>query len=104
MKLFIIILMLFVLDVERLANAIYRAENSITHPYGIMQKYKYTTPRQACINTIRHKHRDWLKGGSKGNFLDYLGSKYAPIGASNDPRGLNVNWVRNVRYHYNKGE
>lgn len=88
------------IDVEKLADAIYLAEggSKTRFPYGILKKYKHTSPRQACINTIRHKHADWVKGGRKGDFLSYLASKYAPIGASNDPTGLNRNWKANVEY------
>lgn len=83
---------------ELWADAIYRAEGgaSTRHPYGILQKYKSTSPRQACINTIRHKHADWVKAGSRGSFLDYLASKYAPLNVANDPSNLNQNWKRNV--------
>jgi hypothetical protein len=89
-------------DVERLATAIYHAEGGANtrHPYGILAKYKTTTPRQACINTIRSKHREWVKLGSKGDYLRYLQSRYAPIGASNDPTGLNANWYKNVSKLY----
>ena len=83
---------------ERLANAIYRAENSKAFPYGIMHHYKHTTPRQACLNTIRHRLEDW---NGQGDFIVYLGRTYAPIGAGNDPQGLNINWIKNVRYFYN---
>jgi len=41
----------------------------------------------------KKKHKD---------FIDFLGDGYAPIGASNDPNNLNVNWERNVRYFYKK--
>lgn len=86
-------------NVERLANAIYKAEGGAKtrHPYGILAKYKTTTPRQACINTIRSKYREWVKLGKRGDYLDYLASRYAPIGAENDPNGLNRNWLKNVR-------
>jgi hypothetical protein len=88
-------------DVERLATAIYHAEGgSVTiHPYGILEKYKTTTPRQACINTILHKHHDWVALGSHGDFLTYLASKYCPVGAANDPTGLNKNWLKNVSFY-----
>jgi len=86
-----------IVNVEKLATAIYYAENSKSHPYGIMVHYKHTSARTACINTIRHALRDW---NGKGDFLAFLASRYAPIGASNDPRGLNRNWVKNVRYFY----
>ena len=90
---------------ERLANAIYKAEGGhrTAHPYGIIARYKRTSPRQACINTIRHRHALWLKTGQKEGFIEYLSKTYAPIGASNDPTGLNKNWVKNVTHFYNKG-
>lgn len=85
------------IDIEKLANAIYKAENSKKHPYGILKKYKTTTPRQACINTIKSNLKRW---NGKGDFILYLSRTYAPIGASNDPSGLNRYWVSNVKYHY----
>lgn len=86
-------------DVERLATAIYHAEGGANtrHPYGILAKYKHTTPRQACINTINHALRDW---DGKGDFIRFLQRRYAPIGAVNDPLGLNRNWYQNVSYLY----
>ena len=91
-------------NVERLATAIYKAEGGAKtrHPYGILAKYKHTTPRQACINTIVHKYMDWVSAGNPGRFIDYLASRYAPVGAKNDPNGLNKNWVKNVEYFYNE--
>ena len=87
------------LDIERLATAIYYAEGGAktNHPYGILTKYEHTTPRQACINTIKHALRDW---NGEDDFIIFLGNRYCPIGASNDPKGLNKNWVKNVRYFY----
>jgi hypothetical protein len=87
-------------NVEKLANAIYKAENSKSHPYGILTHYKTTTPRQACINTIKHALKDW---NGKEDFIVFLGGRYCPIGAKNDPKGLNKNWVKNVKHFY-KGE
>lgn len=81
---------------DEIANAIYFAEGGAAtrHPYGILKKYKTTTPRQACINTIKHARRDW---NGKGDFIEFLGSRYCPVGAANDPTGLNKNWVKNVK-------
>ena len=78
---------------DQIANAIYRAENSKAHPYGILAHYKKTTPRQACINTIKHARKDF----KQGDFIVFLGARYCPVGAANDPRGLNKNWVNNVK-------
>jgi murein DD-endopeptidase MepM/ murein hydrolase activator NlpD len=32
--------------------------------------------------------------------IDEIQKKYCPVGAANDPRGVNVNWLRNVRLLY----
>ncbi len=93
------------IDVERLANAIYKAEGGAKtkHPYGILAKYKTTTPRQACINTIKSGLRRYAVYKGKDDFIVFLSRTYCPIGAKNDPNGLNVNWVKNVKHFYNKG-
>lgn len=84
---------------ELLANAIYTAEGgkATSHPYGILARYRHTTPRQACINTCKHKYRDWASNSKGKPYLEYLRDAYCPIGASNDPKGLNKNWLKNVK-------
>lgn len=91
-----------IVNVERLANAIYIAEggSKTKHPYGILAKYKHTTPRQACINTIKSALKRYNKQGAKGDFIAFLGKTYCPVGAKNDPNGLNKNWVKNVKHYY----
>ena len=96
--------------IDDYVTAIGKAEHSKAHPYGIMVKYRSTSPKQACFNTVAHKHRLWLalvaKKGVEMPFLTYLANHYAPIGAENDPNGLNRNWERNVNWfltHNNKG-
>lgn len=91
------------IHISRWADAIYWAEGGekTAHKYGILKRYRHTTPRQACINTIRHKYRDFLSGGHSGSFLAYLASRYAPLNAANDPTGLNKNWIKNVQYYLN---
>ena len=89
------------IDVNRLVNAIYQAEGGekTAHPYGILQHYKHTTPRQACINTINHALRDW---NQQGDFILFLSKRYAPIGVKNDPLLLNRNWYKNVKLFYER--
>src|SRR5690242_6485883 len=65
---------------DQWANAIRHAEGNSN--YGILAHYKHTTYRQACINTVRHKYRQWCNIGHPGGFLGYLASKYAPIGCN----------------------
>lgn len=86
-----------IVDAERLATAIYKAEGNKN--YGILKKIKGKNYRKACIQTIHHAERDW---NGQGDFLEFLAARYAPIGAENDPRCLNRNWLKNVRYFYNK--
>jgi hypothetical protein len=88
MRILIIALALFSFGFSNanIANAIFKAENSKAHLYGIMAHYKHTSPRQACINTIEHAKRDW---DGREDFITFLGSRYCP----NDP-----NWVKNVKY------
>lgn len=37
-----------------------------------------------------------------GDFVSFLGSRYAPKNAENDPQGLNANWIKNATHHYNE--
>jgi hypothetical protein len=85
---------------DNLADAIYKAENSKRYPYGIIVPGKRLSKEKArvyCINTIKHKYFDWSHE-KKTPFLNYLASKYAPIGAGNDPTNLNRNWLKNVSH------
>lgn len=38
-----------------------------------------------------------LQSSSRAEFIAFWGERWAPIGAGNDPRGLNANWVPNIR-------
>mgnify|MGYP001267185185 CR=1 FL=1 len=94
------------IDVEKLANAIYLAEGGsrAVKPYGILKDYcKKGDPdgqcRKGCIQTINKRYKMWDK---QGDFISYLSKSYCPIGAENDPKGLNKNWVKNVSHFYNK--
>jgi hypothetical protein len=95
---------------ERLADAIFKAEKSKNHPYGILAPYcTAKTPekcRKGCLQTIAKRHRMWLEtkpvATDSGAFISYLARSYAPLNAKNDPSGLNHNWVSNVRSLYGK--
>lgn len=87
---------------NRLALAIWHAEGGkkakVSH--GILS-VKTRNPKQTCLNTITRTWDRWEEAGQPGDFVDYLGARYAPVGAKNDPRGLNKNWPRNVRSRLN---
>jgi len=95
------------INIEKLADAIYKAEggSKTSHPYGILKHYKYTTARQACINTIKHALKDF---NEQGDFIEFLGSRYCPTHWENTYQAtreeylLNRYWVKNVKYFYNQ--
>lgn len=54
--------------------------------------------RVTC-RTINHRRRDYLHTlgtSSERAFVAFLGNVWAPVGADNDPHGLNKNWIGNV--------
>lgn len=72
--------------------------------YGILHpRVKPTYRSQAgwCAATVQKNYDRWLKvrGEADCDFIPFLGHKYCPIGADNDPDGLNEHWIHNV-YHY----
>lgn len=93
------------IDINRLADSIYLAEGGshTRHPYGILKKYKTTTPRQACINTIKSALRRYEKSDKSVEFISFLGKTYCPTTGNHltsDEKKLNVFWVKNVSYFY----
>jgi hypothetical protein len=53
--------------------------------------------RLANVPALSRKNYDrWVKAGKHGKFIHFLGRVYCPVGAKNDPKGLNVHWIRNV--------
>lgn len=85
---------------EKVADAIYKVEGGkkAKVPYGILSvKVKNEEDaRRICLNTIKNNWKRWEKAGKKGDFIDFLANKYAPIGAENDPKNLNKNWSKNI--------
>lgn len=97
----------YALEIEKLASAIKAAENSKSHPYGIMRPYcgpnSEAQCRKGCIQTIQKRLRLFQSEDLPQNdksFIEYLSRSYAPLNAKNDPSGLNKNWVRNVSWFY----
>lgn len=77
------------------ADAIYQTEGR-SHTkwlYGIKTLYKYTTPHQACINTIEHVSNKYNIVKVDRYFITMLADIYCPL--STDPVG-NKNWKHNM--------
>ena len=58
-----------------------------------------TQCRYACETIINNVKRFYRQ--TENDFITFLGSRYAPVGADNDPHNLNAHWVRNVKFFYN---
>ena len=81
------------ITLDQVVTAIYRVENSTTHPYGIMTHYVHTSPKQACMNTVLHAARDYHMVNVDKKFIYYLANRYCP--PSTDKQG-NLNWKANM--------
>ena len=97
--------------------AIRKAENGRPgREFGVLSipAPTYNDQLIACVKTIRKYIRDYprnpfvftknleqeLRLIYSPEFIAYAGSRYAPVKASNDPDGLNNNWVKNVMKYY----
>ena len=87
---------------EKIVNAIYWAEGGpkAKVPYGILS-VKTDDPRKVCMNTVRNNKERFLAQNEYKDYIEFLGSRYAPVGADNDPKGLNKVWVDNVKWYIN---
>lgn len=92
---------------NEIADAIFWAEGGYktNYPYGIrsVNCEGYKDCRKVTLNTIRNSRRRYKNMQEKQNrgLLSYLASRYAPIGASNDPGNLNSHWQKNVTWFLN---
>lgn len=93
--------------------------NKYPNNFGILRKSVVGFDLQArwCAATVARNGPRFLRDvevpeGFSGNirdnkevmdkFITYLGGKYAPRGADNDPTDLNKNWINNVKKSYDK--
>lgn len=95
---------------EAICQAIFLAEggDKATYLYGI-RSVKYGSKKEAkeiCIRTIKNNrlrfYNQQVENPSSEDFISFISHRYCPIGAGNDPKGLNKNWQKNVRYFLNK--
>ena len=84
---------------EQIAQAIFRAENSVKYPYGIKSINTYGNKeyaRKICLNSIKNARKRWIKAGMPEDFISYIGRRYSPP-------NINPNWVRLVNYFLMRG-
>lgn len=75
-------------------------EFGVLHPRAIDTDLR--TQAGWAAATVRKNYDRWLASGAPGDFIDFLGARYTPVGAGNDPDGLNRHWVKNVKHWYAK--
>lgn len=89
---------------ESVVDAIYWAEGGpkASVPYGILSiPCEGVSCRRIAYNTVRNNFARFIRN-PRGHavFLDFLSSRYAPVGCSND-NGTNRHWKRNVEFFIN---
>ena len=87
---------------NKVADAIYLAENSTKYPYGIKSINTHGNKayaRKITIQTIINNWKRWEKDGKRQDYIDFLGDRYCPKSA--DPKGHAV-WAKNVKYFLEK--
>lgn len=80
---------------------IYNNKNNVGGMYcrGFISYNSLDEGIEAFISNLKRNYYD------KGlNTIEKIGSKYCPVGASNDPTGLNKNWVPGVTKFYQELE
>ena len=92
------------IDQEKLVEAIGKAENSVKYPYGIKSINTHgdkVLARRICLNTVNNNLARWQWARQQGDtrdFIEFLGARFCPVNATDDPTGLNKNWIRNIRF------
>lgn len=87
--------------IRKAENGSPRREFGIIHPKCEAEMDKRPTETLdiqagwAAATIVKNRAR-WEKEGKPGDFITYLGQKYAPKGVTNDPNNLNKNWIDNV--------
>ena len=90
-----------------MSQAVKYAENNPKN-FGVLSTGG--NPGRVLDNSVRNNFNRWLSGeppapwiqDSPSKFVDFMGRRWAPPNAENDPYGLNKNWSNNVRYFLKK--
>jgi hypothetical protein len=93
---------------DKIADAIYKIENSQKWPYGIKsvvirgntQAERKAYARRICINTIKNNYCRWQLAGATNDFLVFLSDIYCPTKGNNltvAERTCNKYWLSNLR-------
>ena len=82
-------------------SSLYKNNNNFGGIYNSKEQkfYSYESNDkglQAFVNLLKNNYF-----GKGLNTIEEIGAKYCPVGASNDPKGINQHWVPKVTQYYN---
>jgi len=72
-------------------------EFGVMHPRAVDQPNSLRVQAGWCAATVSKNYKRWLDSKEDTDFISFLGRRYCPVGAENDPTGLNKYWITNVR-------
>ena len=96
--------MLAAIAMHETGNGTSNAVRSYNNPGGLMNPrtnwstlQRYGSLEQGIDAMARNLKRNYIDKGLTS--IPAIGRKYAPVGAANDPRGLNQHWANGVQHY-----
>lgn len=82
-------------------SKLYKNKNNWGGNYNssIEDFYRFDSKEEGLEYFIRNLKKGYFDKGR--NTIEDIGYKYCPVGAKNDPNGLNKNWIPKVTEYYN---
>lgn len=83
-------------------STLFKDSNNIGGLYNSTAKkfFKYSNIEEGIDAYINNLKKGYFDKGL--DTIEKIQKKYCPIGAENDPTGLNANWTSGVTYYYNQ--
>jgi hypothetical protein len=77
-----------------------RYKNNVAGMMGKNGLKSYDSVEESIFDMARNLRNNYLDQGK--TTIAQIGAKYAPVGADNDPTGLNNHWVKGVQNYFGK--
>jgi flagellum-specific peptidoglycan hydrolase FlgJ len=93
--------LLSAIAIHETGNGSSKAVNEKNNVAGMMGKNglrSYESVEDSIFDMARNLRQNYLNQGK--DTIVKIGAKYAPVGAANDPTGLNNHWTQGVNRHY----
>lgn len=94
--------LLTAIAIHETGNGSSRAVNEKNNVAGMMGKNglrSYASVEDSIYDMARNLRKNYLNQGK--DTIAEIGAKYAPVGAANDPTGLNNHWTKGVSRQFN---